>query len=36
MDYKILAELLFGDITKTPDDYEAMYPKRDLNSSRTS
>ena len=30
MDYKKLAELLFSDITKTPDDYEAMYPRRDL------
>lgn len=25
-----LAELLFPEITKTPDDYEAMYPKRNL------
>lgn len=25
-----LAELLFPDITKTPEDYEAMYPKRNL------
>ena len=30
MDNKKLAELLFGDITKQPADYEAMYPKRDL------
>lgn len=25
-----MAQLLFGSIDKTPDDYEAMYPKRDL------
>lgn len=25
-----MAELLFGNITKTPEDYEAMYPKRNL------
>lgn len=25
-----MAELLFPHITKTPDDYEALYPKRDL------
>lgn len=25
-----MAELLFPDITKTPDDFEEMYPKRDL------
>ena len=30
MDNKRLAELLFGDITKTPEDYENAYPKRDL------
>ena len=30
MDNKKLAELLFGSITKTPEDYENMYPKRDL------
>jgi len=30
MDNKKLAELLFGDITKTPEDYEKAYPKRDL------
>ena len=30
MDNKKLAELLFGTITKTPEDYEKMYPKRDL------
>jgi glutamyl-tRNA synthetase len=29
-DYKKLAELLFSDITRTPEDYEAMYPDRDL------
>ena len=30
MDYDKLAELLFPDIKKTPEDYEALYPKRDL------
>ncbi len=30
MDYNMLAELLFGHITKTPADYEAVYPKRNL------
>jgi len=30
MDYNNLAELLFPHITKTPADYEAMYPQRDL------
>lgn len=30
MDYKKLAELLFSHIEKTPADYEAMYPERDL------
>lgn len=30
MDYNKLAQLLFGDITKTPADYEALYPKRTL------
>ena len=30
MDYNRLAELLFPHIVKTPDDYEAMFPKRDL------
>jgi len=30
MDYKALAELLFPEITKTPADYEQIYPKRDL------
>ena len=30
MDYKQLAELLFPDITMTPEDYEKKYPKRDL------
>ncbi len=29
-DNKKLAELLFSNITKTPEDYEAMYPERDL------
>lgn len=28
---KQMAELLFGSITKTPEDYEAMYPKRNLS-----
>ena len=30
MDYKKLAELLFPEITKTPEDYEKLYKKRDL------
>ena len=30
MDYQKLADLLFPDIDKTPEDYEAMYPARDL------
>ncbi len=30
MDYQKLADLLFPDIDKTPADYEAMYPVRDL------
>ena len=30
MDYNKLSELLFGHITKTPQDYEAIYPKRNL------
>ncbi len=30
MDYNKLSELLFGHITKTPADYEAIYPKREL------
>ncbi|MBE6032663.1 MAG: glutamate--tRNA ligase, partial [Clostridiales bacterium] len=30
MDYKQLADLLFPQITKTPEEYEALYPKRDL------
>ena len=30
MDYKKLAELLFPGITKTPDDYEKLYPEREL------
>ena len=30
MDYKALAELLFPEINKTPDDYEKMYPARNL------
>ncbi len=30
MDHDKLAELLFRDITKTPEDYEKIYPPRDL------
>ncbi|MDD6043967.1 MAG: glutamate--tRNA ligase [Eubacteriaceae bacterium] len=30
MDYKKLGDLLFPNITKTPEDYEGMYPKREL------
>ena len=30
MDYNKLSELLFSHITKTPADYEAIYPKRSL------
>lgn len=30
MDYNKLADLLFPSITKTPADYEALYPARDL------
>lgn len=30
MDYNKLAELLFADITKTPESYEELFPKRDL------
>ena len=30
MDYKNLAELLFPHITKTPEEYEAAFPQRDL------
>ena len=30
MDNKKLAELLFPHITKTPEDYDALYPQRDL------
>ena len=30
MDYNKLSELLFGHITKTPADFEAIYPKRNL------
>ena len=28
MNYEKLAEILFPHITKTPDDYEKLYPKR--------
>jgi glutamyl-tRNA synthetase len=30
MDYAVLAELLFPNVTKTPEDIEAMYPQRNL------
>lgn len=30
MDYNLLAELLFPNIDKSPDDYEKIYPERDL------
>ena len=30
MDYKKLANLLYGDVTKTPEDYFKMYPNREL------
>ena len=30
MDYNILAELLFPNIDKSPEDYEKIYPKRNL------
>ena len=30
MDYQVLANLLFPDVTDTPDDLEARYPARDL------
>ncbi len=30
MDYAVLAELLFPNVTKTPEDVEALYPKRNL------
>ena len=30
MDYNKLAELLFPQITRTPEDYETIYPPRDL------
>lgn len=30
MDYNLLAELLFPNIDKTPEDYEKIYPKRNL------
>ena len=30
MNYEKLAEILFPHITKTPDDYEKLYPKREL------
>ena len=30
MDYNRLSELLFPHIEKTPEDYEKMFPERDL------
>ena len=30
MDYKKLAQLLFPHINKSPEEYEKMYPERDL------
>lgn len=30
-DNQKLAELLFPEITKTPEDYEKLYPERNLN-----
>lgn len=30
MDYKELSQLIYPEITKTPEDYEAMYPPRNL------
>ena len=30
MDFKYLADLLFPDVTETPDDIENEFPKRDL------
>lgn len=30
MDYNLLADLLFPNINKSPDDYEKIYPERDL------
>lgn len=30
MDYNRLAELLFPDVTETPEEVEARYPERDL------
>lgn len=30
MDYELLAELLFPNVTKTPEEIEAMYPSRNL------
>ena len=30
---KQMADLLFKNITKTPDDYEQMYPKRNLEEA---
>lgn len=30
MDYKALADLLFGDVTMTPEELEAKYPERDV------
>lgn len=33
MDYKELSQLIYPEITKTPEDYEAMYPPRNLPES---
>ena len=30
MEYTAMAELLFGDVDKTPEDYEVIYPAREL------
>ncbi|MBQ6895541.1 MAG: glutamate--tRNA ligase [Clostridia bacterium] len=34
MDYNKLSELLFPNISKTPADYEAIYPRRELNQEQ--
>ena len=43
MDYQALADLLFPNVTETPDEVQARFPKRELdrkstrlNSSHTS
>ena len=30
MDFAVLAQLLFPNVTKTPEEIEALYPKREL------